>query len=339
MDLKQFILIFSICQISKAAIKEGSYGKLQLHLKQQKEKVSNLRKQVIEIEESLSLENKKYIKGVKGSEELQRGLTDVNNQLEIIAKKMVIERNKIKTILKSYVLRSIDDRASSDDLYMDQVMLKGFLTKKKLYKKLKQDFFSLKSQANILKKRIDEYQENEKAILSLILDLEESKHQMTKNFIDNRSTLLKLKNDLAKGKSLKMMDAQGKEKSGLKMRSPLYSFRSLRKDKDRRGVVYEFSSQTPFYAGAQGQIQYLGRLANYGNLVIINHGYDIRSVLLGDIYPKVKKGQKVARGEIIGYTRVNASNRGELYFEVRVKNVAHNTLSWLERSSMGIRKI
>ena len=339
MDLKKLILIFSICQISKAVIKEGSYGKLQFHLKQQEKKVSNLRKQVIEIEESLSSENKKYIKGVEKSEEFQRGLTDVNNQLEIIGKKMARERNKIRTILKSYVLRSIDERASGDDLYMDKVMVKGFSTKKKLYKKLKQDFFSLKLQADILKKRIDEYQENEKTILALILDLEESKHQTTKNFLDNRSTLLKLKDDLAKGKALKMMDAQGKEKSGLKMRSPLYSFSSLKKDKDRKGVVYEFSSQTPFYASAQGRIQYLGRLANYGNLIIINHGYDIRSVLLGDIHPKVKKGQKVARGEIIGYTRVNVENRGKLYFEVRVKNLPHNTLSWIERSSMGIRKI
>ena len=312
---------------------------MQLHLKQQTGKVSELRKQVIEIEESLSLQNKEYIKGVKRSENLQGSLGDVNNQLEIIQNKIATERNKITTILKNYVLSSIDDSSSSDDLYMDRVMIKGFLTKKKLYQKLKQDFFSLKSQADILKKRIDEYQENSKTILALISDLEESKRQTTKNFIDNRSILRKLKNDLGKGMALKMIKAQGKEKSGLKMRSPLYSFTSLKKDKDRKGVVYQFNSQTPFYASSQGRIQYLGRLANYGNLIIINHGHDIRSVLLGDIHPKVKKGQQVARGEIIGYTRVDEKNKGNLYFEVRVKNLARNTMSWIEQNSIGMRKI
>ena len=125
----------------------------------------------------------------------------------------------------------------------------------------------------------------------------------------------------------------------LKMQSPLSSFLSFKKDKKRKGVVYRFKEETPFYSGHHGHIQYLGPLANYGNLIIINHGHNIRSVLLGDIDPKVKKGQRVTQGEIIGHTKASEERHGQLYFEVRVKNLAHNTLNWIDRRSLQAAKI
>ena len=100
-------------------------------------------------------------------------------------------------------------------------------------------------------------------------------------------------------------------------------------------MVYQFHQSAPFYSGDGGEIQYLGRLANYGNLIIINHGHNIRSVLLGDIDPQVQKGQRVKRGEVIGQTK----SQGKLYFEVRVKNSARNTLTWIDQKSLKMQQI
>jgi len=60
---------------------------------------------------------------------------------------------------------------------------------------------------------------------------------------------------------------------------------------------------------------------------MIEHGNQTRSIFLGQLKSKVKKGQSVAAGEILGYTLANRKSRelGKLYFEVRKKNIAQNT--------------
>ena len=174
----------------------------------------------------------------------------------------------------------------------------------------------------------------------IIEDLEENKGRVTKKFIDQREAFRQLKRSLAR-KNARQLVAQVQKKkqsrggvdSSKKMQSPLSSFLSMKKDANRKGVIYRFSDGSPLYSGRSGRVQYLGKLANYGNLLIVNHGSDIRSIFLGDIHLKVKKGERVRRGQILGYTKASLSGEGELYFEIRVKNRPHNTLSWIDQSS------
>jgi murein DD-endopeptidase MepM/ murein hydrolase activator NlpD len=84
------------------------------------------------------------------------------------------------------------------------------------------------------------------------------------------------------------------------------------------GLDFSAPQGTPIYATAQGVVRIAGNLGNgYGNHVVINHGYQY-STLYGHMYRiKVKVGQTVKRGEVIGYVGNSGKSTGShLHYEV-----------------------
>ena len=84
------------------------------------------------------------------------------------------------------------------------------------------------------------------------------------------------------------------------------------------GLDFSAPQGTPIYATAQGVVRIAGNLGNgYGNHVVINHGYQY-STLYGHMYKiKVKPGQTVKRGEVIGYVGNSGKSTGShLHYEV-----------------------
>ena len=84
------------------------------------------------------------------------------------------------------------------------------------------------------------------------------------------------------------------------------------------GLDFSAPQGTPIYATAQGVVRIAGNLGNgYGNHVVINHGYQY-STLYGHMYRiKVKSGQSVKRGEVIGYVGNSGKSTGShLHYEV-----------------------
>ena len=335
------LLLYTFSSVGHSAIRKWR-GDLQ----RQKKQVMELRKKLETIETSLASQNDIYLGQTQQAEKLQQGLTTVDKQLKLVGQGMLGEEEKISTILKDYMVRTLDEEEdpSSDNLYLDRMMIQGFLSKRNRYKKLKQDYFSLKSEAALLGKRIEGLKKDEETLLAFISDLENDKKRITEKFLDHRDAIrqleekIELSNKRTRNQALSRK-RNGFGKAGLKMKSPLGAYSVPKKDKDRKGVLYLFREEKPFYAPRGGSVQYRGRLANYGDLIIIDHGDHIRSVLLGDIHPKVQKGQNVVTNEVIGYTKVGKKKEGQLYFEVRVKNKAHHTLSWIDRNSLRSKKI
>jgi len=84
------------------------------------------------------------------------------------------------------------------------------------------------------------------------------------------------------------------------------------------GLDFSAPSGTPIYATAQGVVKTAGNLGNgYGNHVIINHGYQY-TTLYGHMFRiKVRPGQSVKRGEVIGYVGNTGKSTGpHLHYEV-----------------------
>ena len=84
------------------------------------------------------------------------------------------------------------------------------------------------------------------------------------------------------------------------------------------GLDFSAPQGTPIYATAQGVVRIAGNLGNgYGNHVVINHGYQY-STLYGHMYRiKVRSGQSVKRGEVIGYVGTSGKSTGShLHYEV-----------------------
>jgi len=84
------------------------------------------------------------------------------------------------------------------------------------------------------------------------------------------------------------------------------------------GLDFAAPQGTPIYATANGTIETAGNTGNgYGNHVVINNGYGYET-LFGHMYRvKVKPGQKVKRGEIIGWVGSTGKSTGpHCHYEV-----------------------
>ena len=104
-----------------------------------------------------------------------------------------------------------------------------------------------------------------------------------------------------------------------------------------KGVTFKYQAAQPIKAVGGGKIVFAGDLASYGQVVLIDHGAEIRTVLLGKMNIRVKKNDFVKNGDILAYTVSDSKEAQNLYFEVRKKNTAQNTILWLDPN--GVSKI
>ncbi|MDD2282530.1 MAG: peptidoglycan DD-metalloendopeptidase family protein [Eubacteriales bacterium] len=86
----------------------------------------------------------------------------------------------------------------------------------------------------------------------------------------------------------------------------------------------------PIYATGSGRITYAGYLSTYGKLVIINHGYGYETYYAHQSKIKVKVGDVVEGGSIIGYVgNTGRSTAPHLHYEIRRWGEAVNPVKYL----------
>jgi len=94
---------------------------------------------------------------------------------------------------------------------------------------------------------------------------------------------------------------------------PIYKTRKM-----HTGMDFSAKSGTPIYATGDGKISKVRRSRRgYGNHVVIDHGYGYKTLYAHMKKYSVKKGQKVKRGEVIGYVgSTGTSVAPHLHYEV-----------------------
>jgi murein DD-endopeptidase MepM/ murein hydrolase activator NlpD len=94
---------------------------------------------------------------------------------------------------------------------------------------------------------------------------------------------------------------------------PIYKTRKL-----HAGMDFSAKTGTPIYATGDGKISKVRKSRKgYGNHVVIEHGYGYKTLYAHMIKYIVKKGQKVKRGEVIGYVgSTGTSVAPHLHYEV-----------------------
>ncbi len=86
------------------------------------------------------------------------------------------------------------------------------------------------------------------------------------------------------------------------------------------GIDFSAPSGTPIYATGDAQVSRVGYFGGYGNQVTLDHGYGYKTSYAHMRSYIVKNGQKVKRGQLIGYVgNTGASTGPHVHYEV-VKN-------------------
>lgn len=104
-----------------------------------------------------------------------------------------------------------------------------------------------------------------------------------------------------------------------------------------RGTDLKAKMNTPVYATADGVVEFAGshNTKGYGRLIILDHAYGFRT-LYGHLNKiKVRDGQVVKKGELIGYSgNSGLSNGPHLHYEVRFIQRSLNPY-WFVKWDMG----
>lgn len=103
--------------------------------------------------------------------------------------------------------------------------------------------------------------------------------------------------------------------SGFGMRiHPIYGIAKM-----HYGLDFTSPQGTPIYATGDGIVTTAGVGTGTGNQVIINHGYGYESQYMHMVRIKAKAGQRVKRGEVIGWVgSTGASTAPHLHYEVHI---------------------
>jgi murein DD-endopeptidase MepM/ murein hydrolase activator NlpD len=87
---------------------------------------------------------------------------------------------------------------------------------------------------------------------------------------------------------------------------------------------------TPIYAPADGMVLFSGRKTDYGNLIVVEHGYGITTRYGHNDQNLVRLGQKVKRGDLIGYVGSTGRTSGpHLHYEVRVNEIPVDPMNFI----------
>ncbi|TYB32010.1 MAG: M23 family metallopeptidase [Candidatus Mcinerneyibacterium aminivorans] len=99
-----------------------------------------------------------------------------------------------------------------------------------------------------------------------------------------------------------------------------------------RGVDFRGSIGEPIFAAESGYVQWAGTVSQYGNLIILKHSRYLTSRYAHLNSFAVKTGQRIKKGDLIGFIGSSGRVTGEhLHFEVRINGEVINPLSILQK--------
>ena len=104
----------------------------------------------------------------------------------------------------------------------------------------------------------------------------------------------------------------------------------LRVRRPHWGVDFAASRGTPIHAAGDGVVTFVGRKHGYGRIVQLRHfdGYTTRYGHMYQFVDDLKKGDRVRKGDVIGYVGATGEATGpHLHYEVRRNGTAHNPLT------------
>ena len=331
-DCKCFL--FTLILVSNISFATSrSINTLKDKISNQSGKISKLAAEIRDIDFKISSSNTDYLVRMKEIEGVEFKITEAKKDLLNSANLISKEYKVTKKLFDNYLLES-SDLTSDESLFLKSTYIKLLKNKLTRLQESQKSSSQLLVMMNELDKTLAVKKRDEEVVYTLIMDLEKKKKEVGESYISlmefkNRNQE-KLDKIIAKKRAYKKVK---RKKTNIKfqLELPLRSFTSIHPS--REGVTFKYKETTPIRAPGSGKVVYSGELASYGKVLIIDHGKDIRSVLLGDIVSKVDKNQIVAKNQIIGYTIADIGMIKSLYYEIRKKNIAQNTKQWLVQNT------
>lgn len=330
---------------------QNDIKKVSNKLQIKKEKISGLATSLAKITKQIDFKKQELETQNKKIESLQDELRILQESYLPLKNELDEMEKKVQKNLKQVIIFNLDKNDEAHDLYGKKLLVKNLKeelvvlgAKKKendLYReRLKmeeesiKDFLQVRDQlATTLKELDDELLEKKSAVVKKEMEKPEpTATPEMKNKVIVVQTPKPTSKVIPEGSSSELFTNLPAENTGTSFLAPINHFTQLSHNKT--GVYFQFQEVGPVRAPGTGEVVFCGELAAYGNVVIIDHGSEIRTVVLGNFYPKIKKNDKLQMGDIIGYTVVDSEKKNTVLFEVRKKMVTQNSIHWLNKASL-----
>jgi septal ring factor EnvC (AmiA/AmiB activator) len=342
------------------SVKEASDEKINVFdmkrkLQDQNRDIQKLTKEVNNVEVTLGLNNKKYLRLAEERAKIEENLANAKKNADIDSEGLKKSYSQTKSLLMGVLLNKLENTENASDMLARKLMIERLQRKLADLDGLMKANKILQNDVEALYTKLQDSMTTEKELLSVMGELEERKRELrnslesqTKNSAAAQTRLDEEKNKFAMNQKAtqkqkereKVAPMQITEEirvpsqptSGEGFLSPIYSYQDMKYDK--KGITFDFNGKNEVHAPKGGKVVHVGALANYGNVIMIDHGQDTRSVLFGQFDYTVKNGDTVKDSQVVGFTKPRAATGlggGSLYFEVRKKNLAQNTYLLLDK--------
>lgn len=310
-----------------------------------RDELSRYRTEVLELgarlstlEKEIGSKNNLYVSSIEQIKQFESDIKIYRDELIKKQKELKQAEAENKRILQSYILESDNETTEPWQRKVHLELLKQAQNKLKLKET---EITGFQTKVTEFDTKLVELKQNEEELSQVIKELEGRKKIAMETYLvkvekkktfESKVQVQKLNQRIVAVKKSFSDAPQILKRADRIFAKPVDDFISL--TKSEKGVTFKFQAAQPVKAVGAGKVVFAGDLASYGQVVLIDHGNDLRTVLLGRMNIRVKKNDSVADGDILAYTVNDSKEPQNLYFEVRKKNTAQNTILWLEQNSL-----
>ncbi|MFY7991830.1 MAG: murein hydrolase activator EnvC family protein [Bacteriovoracaceae bacterium] len=322
-----FIALFSAQAIS-------AVPSLPRDLTKYRQDVLHLGAKLNTIEKEIGSKNDLYLSSIEAIKQFENDLKMYQDRLDKLKDEQHRAEIENQKILMNYIAQEGDDTVED---WQKKAHLQLLQTSQNKWKQKGEEIISFQAKIDEFSLKLEELKKNELELQVVIKELETRKKTAMetylskvekKNELEEKYQQRKLQTKIVAVKKKFSSAPEVTMKAERIFAKPLEDFLSYQSSP--KGVTFKYKAVQPVKAVGPGKIVFSGDLASYGQVVMIDHGNDLRSVILGKMSIRVKKNDQVKDGDVLGYTQGLGSEADHLYFEIRKKNTAQNTILWLD---------
>lgn len=335
--MKFFGLLFLLTSLSGAAAVSPRGDSLSRH----RSEVMEMGARLSTLEKEIGSKNNLYLSSIGQIKQFEADIMLYRDRLKETHTEVSHAKKDNQKILQSYLLESQNE---STEAWQRKVHLQLLKKAQDKLKAREDELISLEAKVKDFDLKLAELRKNEEELAVVIKELESRKKIAMEKYLgkvhdkkiaESKVQKVKLSQRLNKVREKFSAAPKVELRPDRHFGRPVEDFVSY--TSSPKGVTFRYQSVQPIKAVGAGKVVFAGDLASYGQVVLIDHGNDLRTVLLGKMNIKVKKNDSVKNGEVLAYTLNESKEAQNLYFEVRKKNTAQNTILWLDLG--GVSKI
>ncbi len=320
---------------------EAAFKKPIDELSKYRTEVMELGARLSTLEKEIGSKNNLYLSSIEQIKQFEADVKLYKDELARKHKEVNVAQSENKKILKNYLLES---EYESSEPWQKRVHLELLKQAQNKLRGKETELLGFEAKVSQFDEKLSTLRKNEEELSEVIKELEERKKTVMSSYLAKIESKKRMEGKVQSARLQTRIAQVKKELSDapvIKTRPDRFFHRPVEDfltfTPSPKGVTFKYQAVQPVKAVGQGKVVFAGDLAAYGQVVLIDHGEDLRTVLLGRMDIRVKKNDTVQDGQIIAYTTNDSKQAQNLYFEVRKKNTAQNTILWLDQS--GVSKI